>query len=207
MSTPLVNPILNPAMGKMIRNYINPSSLWVMVDVEANGPCPGLYSMTELGVIVVEPNLDRTFYAQLRPLDDSGVQPEALASIGRTMGQTMAYPPAEEGMTAFGEWLTEISQPGPVGRPLRLMFVSDNNGFDWGYVNYYCWRFLGKNPFGHSSTNLGSLWKGYRRDFYSSFKFLRRTKHTHHPVDDARGNAEAMLTMLEQWRELGGPLR
>jgi hypothetical protein len=28
-----------------------------------------------------------------------------------------------------------------------------------------------------------------------NFKHLRKTKHTHHPVDDARGNAEALLQM------------
>jgi hypothetical protein len=26
-------------------------------------------------------------------------------------------------------------------------------------------------------------------------KYLRKTKHTHHPVDDAKGNAEALLAM------------
>lgn len=26
---------------------------------------------------------------------------------------------------------------------------------------------------------------------------LRKTRHTHHPVDDAMGNAEALLTMKE----------
>jgi hypothetical protein len=30
-----------------------------------------------------------------------------------------------------------------------------------------------------------------------NFKHLRRTMHTHHPVDDARGNAEAMLAMRQ----------
>ena len=31
-----------------------------------------------------------------------------------------------------------------------------------------------------------------------NFKHLRLTKHTHHPVDDAKGNAEVLLTMKEQ---------
>ena len=30
-----------------------------------------------------------------------------------------------------------------------------------------------------------------------NFKNLRRTRHTHHPVDDARGNAEALLHLRE----------
>lgn len=64
-------------------------------------------------------------------------------------------------------------------------------------MNSYHW-FLGKNPFGFSSTNLGSLYKERVGDVTKNFKHLRRTAHTHHPVDDAKGNAEAMLTLREQ---------
>jgi len=58
---------------------------------------------------------------------------------------------------------------------------------------------LGSNPFGHSSTNLGSLYKGVVRDMFVNFKHLRKTKHTHNPVDDARGNAEALLAIKEHF--------
>jgi hypothetical protein len=46
--------------------------------------------------------------------------------------------------------------------------------------------------------NLGSLYKGLEGDCFKSFKHLRITKHTHDPLDDAKGNAEAMLAMIEQ---------
>jgi hypothetical protein len=36
-----------------------------------------------------------------------------------------------------------------------------------------------------------------QKDVFCNFKHLRKTAHTHHPVDDARGNAEAMLQMKE----------
>jgi hypothetical protein len=77
------------------------------------------------------------------------------------------------------------------------MFVSDNNGFDWQFINWYFHELTGANPFGHSSTNLGSLYKGVVKDTSKNFKHLRRAKHTHHPVDDARGNAEALLHMRD----------
>ena len=51
---------------------------------------------------------------------------------------------------------------------------------------------------GFSSQNLGSLYKGFVRDVGKSFKHLRRTQHTHDPVDDARGNAEALLAIRDQ---------
>ena len=36
-------------------------------------------------------------------------------------------------------------------------------------------------------------------DMFKNFKHLRKTRHSHDPVDDARGNAEALLEMKEQY--------
>jgi hypothetical protein len=33
------------------------------------------------------------------------------------------------------------------------------------------------------------------KDTFENFKHLRKTAHTHNPVDDAMGNAEALLEM------------
>ncbi len=40
--------------------------------------------------------------------------------------------------------------------------------------------------------------KGIVRDTFQNFKHLRKTAHTHNPVDDAKGNAEALLAMKDQ---------
>ena len=92
----------------------------------------------------------------------------------------------------FESWIKE-------NVPDRPIFISDNNGFDWSFMNWYFHHFLGRNPFGFSSQNLNSLYKGANKDMYASFKHLRKTPHTHHPVDDAMGNAQAMLTILEEF--------
>ena len=96
-------------------------------------------------------------------------------------------------MQQFADWVRSRSAAA------SPMFISDNNGFDWQFINWYFHHFLGKNPFGHSSTNLGSLYKGVVKDMFVNFKHLRKTKHTHNPVDDARGNAEALLQIKEQY--------
>ncbi len=44
----------------------------IVVDVEADGPIPGKYSMVCLGAVVVEPTLSRTFYGRTRPSRRSG---------------------------------------------------------------------------------------------------------------------------------------
>ena len=41
-----------------------------MVDIEADGPIPGDYSMVCFGAIVVEPGLTRSFYGQLKPISE-----------------------------------------------------------------------------------------------------------------------------------------
>ena len=71
-------------------------------------------------------------------------------------------------------------------------------------INRYFHHFTGANPFGFSSTNLSSLYKGLVGDMTKNFKHLRKTRHTHHPVDDAKGNAEALLAMRD---ELGLSIR
>jgi hypothetical protein len=164
---------------------------YIMVDVEADGPIPGDYSMICLGAIVVEPSLSKTFYGQLRPVSSEWI-PEALAVSGFSREQTLELDDPSEVMQTFAAWLADESR----GQPI---FISDNNGFDWQFVNWYFHHFTGSNPFGFSSMNLGSLYKGLVKDPHRSFKHLRDTKHTHHPVDDARGNAEAMLKMKDRY--------
>lgn len=169
---------------------------YFMVDIEADGPIPGDYSMVALGAVIVEPGLGRTFSARIRPISQRWV-PEALSVSGFTREQTQSFEAAETVMQRFVDWVTRETRG-------RAIFVSDNNGFDWQFVNWYCHHFLGDNPFGHSSVNLGSLYKGLVKDTFQNFKHLRRTAHTHDPLDDARGNAEALLHMKT---ELGLKIR
>ncbi len=164
---------------------------YVMVDIEADGPIPGDYSMVCLGAVVVEPTLERTFYGQLKPISDRWNE-KALAVSGFSREETLDFDEPENVMVRFRDWLSGVSG----GQP---RFISDNNGFDWQFVNWYFHHFLARNPFGFSSTNLGSLYKGVVRDTFKNFKHLRKTRHTHHPVDDAKGNAEALLAIRDQF--------
>ncbi len=163
---------------------------YIMVDIESDGPIPGDYSMICFGAVLAEPTLSKTFYGRLRPISDRWI-PEALAVSGFTREQTLEFPDPKTVMEEFGNWIKATSTDRP-------MFISDNNGFDWGFINWYFHHFTGGNPFGFSSSNLGSLYKGLVRDTSKNFKHLRRTAHTHHPVDDAKGNAEALLTLRDE---------
>lgn len=164
---------------------------YVMVDIESDGPIPGDYSMISFGAVIVEPTLDKTFYGKLMPISEKWI-PKALEISGFTRDEVLEFDDPKQVMEGFEKWL----QSNVKDRP---MFISDNNGFDWQFINWYFHHFIGNNPFGFSSTNLGSLYKGVVKDTRKNFKHLRKTKHTHNPVDDAVGNAEALIQIKEKY--------
>jgi len=164
---------------------------YIMVDVESDGPVPGDYSMISFGAVLVDENLNITFYGQLKPISEKYI-PEALAVSGHTRDETLLFDEPKIVMENFANWIKSNCKD-------KAIFISDNNGFDWMFICWYFHHFTGSNPFGHSSQNLGSLFKGVVKDTFQNFKHLRKTKHTHHPVDDAKGNAEALLVLKKDF--------
>ena len=164
---------------------------YYMIDVESDGECPGIFSMIEFGIVKVTEAKDEFVHEYLRPITNIW-EPEALGAIGVTREETLGYGDPEEAIQSLAEFVKETSK----GRP---MFISDNNGFDWQFINYYCHKYLGVNPFGFSSTNLGSLYKGLVQDPFKNFKHLRDTPHTHRAIDDAMGNLEAFLKLIKTY--------
>lgn len=163
---------------------------YVMIDIESDGPIPSDFSMISFGAIIVDEHLDKTFYGKLKPISENWI-PDALAVSGHTREETLEFDEPKIVMEEFAKWIKENCKDRPI-------FISDNNGFDWMFVCWYFHHFIGRNPFGFSSQNLGSLYKGLINDTFKNFKHLRKTKHTHNPVDDAKGNAEALLTMKKE---------
>lgn len=164
---------------------------YIMVDIESDGPIPGDYSMICFGAVLVDEQLDKTFYGKIKPISEKWL-PDALHISGFTRQDTLSFDEPIDVMLRFETWLKENCNNFP-------MFISDNNGFDWQFINWYFHHFLMRNPFGHSSINLGSLYKGMVKSVFKNFKHLRKTRHTHNPVDDAMGNAEALLKMKKEF--------
>ncbi|MBX2921671.1 MAG: 3'-5' exoribonuclease [Chitinophagaceae bacterium] len=163
---------------------------YIVVDVEADGPIPHTYSMVCFGAVVVEASLSKTFYGKTKPIADKWI-PEALAVSGFSRAEHESFDDPKEVMITFAEWLEKNSK----GRPI---FISDNPAFDWQWINWYFHTYLGKNPFGFSARRIGDLYCGLKMDagLNAEWKRLfRKTKHDHNPVNDAKGNAEALLAM------------
>ena len=171
-----------------------------VVDVEADGPCPSLFSMVSFAAVAVPKSLDpkdidikHSFFAELKPLPDASYQEAALKACNLTRSQTLGFAEPAKVMQDFEKWLGGFGED-------RLTFWSDNNGFDWSFVNWYFHRFCERNPFGFSSRRIGDLYAGASRNVSaaSRWKSLRQTEHTHHPLDDAKGNVEAMCLFMRR---------
>ena len=160
---------------------------YIVCDVESDGPIQGRHSIVCFGAVVVEPSLSKTFYGKIRPISDE-FEPDALAISGFSRMEHKTFDEPEKVMKDFADWIKENS----IGQPV---LISDNNGYDFPWINWYFHVYYGSNPFGWSSRRIGDLYCGLVKDSMARWKFLRETKHTHNPVDDAMGNAQALLKM------------
>lgn len=168
----------------------------VAIDIEADGPCPGEFSMLSFGAVMVREGLEDTFYQELKPwttrfqqeaMDVNGLDREKLFETGME--------PAEA-MSAFEFWLLSKT----VGRPVM---ISDNPAYDFQFVNYYFWFFLNRNPLGWSARRLPDIWSGMQGNAYQTREWNQYsiTEHTHNALDDAMGVAEATLALNERgWK-------
>jgi hypothetical protein len=164
----------------------------IVFDVEADGPCPGLFNMISFGLVsLADP--EKSFLGKVAPIVASPGIPAARAVSGVAFSEQEAFPQPETVMLAAREWLAGLTG----GK--RAIFWSDNPAFDWQFWNWYCHRFLGDNPAGFSARRIGDLDAGRRREPLNTtaWKKRRETAHSHDPVDDARGNAEALRWVLQ----------
>lgn len=162
----------------------------IVVDVESDGPIPHKYSMVCFGAVLVEPGLNKTFYGKTNPISSEFI-PDALAISGFSREQHEKFDEPERVMTDFTKWIKENSK----GKPI---FISDNLAYDWQWINWYFHWFTDGNPFGFSGRRIGDLYCGMKMNASKNRewkKLYRKTKHTHNPVQDALGNAEALLAM------------
>ncbi len=166
-----------------------------VLDVEADGPHPLEYNMISFALVsVVDPA--KAFKGQVRPIhDNNGGLQEARDVVGVSYQTQLGFEDPTEVMPTANTWLEAVSQAE------RVIIWSDNPAFDWQYWNAYSWRFAGRNVGGFSARRIGDLDAGRRASplTTNAWKKRRITDHTHDPLDDARGNAEALRWVLEQF--------
>ncbi|MFC4498042.1 MULTISPECIES: exonuclease [Streptomyces] len=184
------------------------ASLYVSVDIEADGPIPGPYSMLSLGASVAgvqdaegftpaDPTA-RTFYRELRPISEEFV-PEALAVSGLDRDRlTREGLEPSLALARFGRWVGEVSdgaQPVMCGYPAS---------YDWMFLYWYLIRFTGASPFGHSGClDMKTLYAAKAGVPLRSVgkrtmpaELLPGRRHTHHALDDAVEQAELFVNLM-----------
>lgn len=186
------------------------SDLYISVDIEADGPIPGSYSMLAFGLsvaarfdgaeFVLADPAAATFYRELRPISDD-FDPEALAVAGLDRDRLASEgADPEQAMREASEWVA-----GQAGSD-RPVLVGYPVVFDWMFLHWYFVRFCGSSPFGFSGAldiktifqqKAGvTLSEAGRGDLPAELRSGR--EHTHHALDDAIEQAE-IFNRLFTW--------
>ena len=130
------------------------------IDIECNGPVPGLYDMVSLGAIVVNvvdgrPRLGQKFYMEIRP---EAPRFDAAAAAIHGLDQNRLHReglPRAEACRQLIAWVARYTEPGS-----QSVFVGHNAPFDWSFV---AWTFAAenlKNPFGYKALDTKALAMG-----------------------------------------------
>ncbi|MEV0327916.1 exonuclease [Micromonospora echinospora] len=188
------------------RDQAEPPELYVAVDVEADGPIPGPYSMISLGMAVAgRPGL--TFYTELKPISDEYV-PEALAVSGLDRDRLLREAPAPAvAMAAAARWVEGLRR---IGRPV---FLAAPAVWDGMFVHWYFVRFLGRSPFGATGSGvdlrsyyMGATGRPWSRSHKSTAKRelgLTHLPHTHHAGEDAAELAQVFDALRRSGQRQG----
>ncbi len=170
--------------------------VFISVDIEAAGPIPGEYSMLSLGACPIDVP-EEGFYVELRPITDRFV-PQALQVGGLSLEHlSVAGVEPSAAMIALRDWVLRAAS----GR--RPVFVGYNASFDWSFVNWYCHKYLGENPFGIGSLDIKAYYMGFSGSTWGDTassrlpaEFQSERPHTHNALDDARTQAEIFSRLL-----------
>jgi hypothetical protein len=185
------------------------ADLYISADVEADGPIPGLYSMSSVGLVVAgrydgsvleRPRDAETFYRELKPVSDrfdpaaaavSGLDREGLRRDGADPARAMAD------LTGWVEHLARRHDARPV-------FAAYPASFDWMFVYHYLISYYGSSPFGFSgvldmksfyAARSGSVFAAATKRSMPRY-LLSSRPHTHHALDDAREQADLLANLL-----------
>ena len=183
------------------------TDLYVSVDVETDGPTPGMNSMLSLGAAAFHAGSRvplGTFEVNLLPLQGANPDPDTMTWWARqdpAVWEHATRNPTEPvaALSDFVSWVRSL-----VGNPVLVVYPS----WDAMWVHYYLGRFLGKdgNPFGIGALDVKSMAFGMGTNFMSFKDVTKRNMapelfegcppHTHKAVDDALGQGIWFVNLL-----------
>ena len=185
---------------------IDDDQIYVVVDIEADGPVPGLYSMLSFGAVAMTKDGEQgTFYKKVTALPGAVQHPATMQwwetqPVAWQEATTNAEDPSLV-MDEFCNWLSDLGK--------NPVFVAHPVAFDYAFISWYLWKFAGKNPFvnekGASITlDLTSYISGkYSQSLTKSMRsnlaeWMKNgmPEHSHNALDDAKGFAVILINIL-----------
>ena len=122
-------------------------SNYIVIDVEFDGPLPGIHSMISLGAVAINKNGYQLgeFEINLKPLENSNPDPVTMDWFNTEAPDALEYCRQNpfspgEAMTRFGDWLLSLPSP-------RIM-AAHPSPLDFAWVNWYILKFL-RNSLAH----------------------------------------------------------
>ena len=189
--------------------------MFVSVDIETDGACPGVNSMLSIGAVAYDNDgkeLD-SFESNFVPLTN-GVQNKETMEFWYKQPEAFAtlhiYPVRPlQAMLAFKKWLSQYDKP---------LFVAWPITFDFSFVYYYFYRFLGECPFGYKGFDMytyACILLGLTRDndadmemglwsknFPEEWKEGTENPLEHVAINDARSQGRLFFNMRKWEREM-----
>lgn len=138
--------------------------IYISLDVEADGPVPGLYSMLSLGAVAFMESespdgydILHKFDTTFEPLPDAKRHPETMqwwAKQSKEAWETATKNPGKPKhvMTLFRTWLSNLE----IAYSAPLVAVGYPASFDFSFVHYYGMRFLKEYVLGYSCIDIES---------------------------------------------------
>lgn len=176
--------------------------VYVSVDIEADGPIPGPYSMLSLGAAAfVDYELKDQFYVNLQTLPGATMDPSTAKfwaknqeAYDKTRENTI---PPEVAMPRFVRWVESFN--------LRPVFVGYPAAYDFMFTYWYIRRFSGASPFSHSALDIKTMAMtmlkcGYRDAAKRAMprRWFSKHLHTHVAIDDAVEQGQLFCNMLKE---------
>jgi hypothetical protein len=180
--------------------------VYVSIDIETDGPIPGVNSMLSLGAVAIQDGLEiGGWYGNFEPLPGAVRDEDTTAFWAEHMD---AYTEATRNpveahiqMIQFSTWLRSVRTAGHA-----LVAVGWPIAFDFAFVNWYFHRFTGRNPLGFGGLDIRSYANGLAG--YPSYYGLPEAKvwamagpidkeglRPHNALDDAIGQGRLFVAL------------
>lgn len=183
------------------------TEIYLSVDIEADGPIPGPYSMLSIGAVAYTEDGEAIdeYSVNLETLPEAKAHP-------RMTAWWQQFPQAWEAcrknprkpkqvMNEFADWVE--------GLPGTPIFVAWPATWDFMWIYWYLIQFTDRRPFSEHGIDMRSYAMGMRKTpfrrsgkHYLPKRWFSEHPHTHIALDDAKEQGELFINMVKENRSL-----